>query len=379
MRVLHAANFSWLTAAGKRGDDLARYYSTDRKISAGFARNGACVWDFSFRHAARYLSPVARSGRLGAGRMNAALLAAARAFAPDLLLLGQAESVAPQTLAAIREALPQCKIALWRVDSFSPRAVAALREKIPHLDAFFATTSPRAYIPLLENNGGNGDGNDNGNGNAHRPRFYYMPNIADASVETGRAFASGDFRFDVFFAGAEDAERAPTLEVLRRAANGGDNGNDNDNGFRLGLFGAGENNTLGGAELPAAIAASKIGLNLSRFSGAHWAFAETVGRLGAEWYSSDRIVQIAGNGALLLTPRTPGMTALFSEDEAAYFDGAEEMLAQICRFLADDRARRAKSIAGWRRAHLSYNERRVTRFLREAVFGEDFGERYEWL
>lgn len=340
MRVLHIANFSWFSSRRKRGDNVARHYSTDRKISAGFARNGHCVWDFSYRDAARFLSPILNSKTAGAQKMNAALRSCAAAFAPDLILLGHCELLAPQTVAALRKELPRAKIAQWWVDPFAPHSLNHLREKQSYLDAFFATTAPEYFAPLLKTDGA--------------PPLFYLPNIVDSSVETGRAFANEEYEYDIFFAGADAPERAAMLAAAQNIA-----------GARAGFFGFGGRPLLHGAALPRAMASSKIGLNISR---AH----------DIPLYSSDRIAQLAGNGCAVLTPRAPQMEVLFKESEVAYFSRAEDMPPLVSELLRDDARRRELARAGWQRAHESYNEKRVCKFIAEAAFAEPFSEEYEW-
>lgn len=339
MRILHAANFSWFSADKKCADNLARYYSIDRKISNGFVRNGCVVWDFSYRDAARYLSPLFRSKNLGAKKMNAALVAQARAFAPDLILLGHCELITPQTLAALRRIFLDAKIAQWWVDSFAPHSLPHLRAKQKYLDAFFATTAPEYYAPLLES----------------KTPSYYLPNIVDSSMETGRAFESEHCEYDVFFAGADAPERTILLDAVQ-----------NIPGMRAGFFGFGGRPSLTGAALPKTIAASKIGLNFSRPA-------------DIPLYSSDRLAQLTGNGCLAVMPRTPNMEILFNENEAAYFSRAEELPQLISELLKDDSRRRETARAGWKRAHESYNEKRVCKFITEAAFQKPFSEEYEWL
>ena len=339
MRVLHAANFSWFSTKKKRADNLARYYSTDRKISNGFVRNGCCVWDFSYRDAARHLSPVLQSKKFGATKMNAALVAQARAFAPDLILLGHCELITPQTLAELRRILPDAKIAQWWVDWFAPHSLPHLRAKQKYLDAFFATTAPEYYAPLLES----------------KTPSYYLPNIVDSGIETGRTFDGEHYEYDVFFAGADAPERAAVLDAVQ-----------NIPGIRAGFFGFGGRRTLTGAALPKTIAASKIGLNFSR--------ADNI-----PLYSSDRLAQLTGNGCAAVLPRIPKIEKLFNENEAAYFSRAEEIPPLVAELLADDSRRREIARAGWKRAHGAYNEKRVCKFIAEAAFHNKFGEEYEWL
>lgn len=135
MRVLHIANFSLLPRRGKRADDVGRYYSVDRKLSSGFARNGCYVWDFSYRDEARRLSPLLASKKFGAARMNAALLDVARQMRPDLILLGHAELVFAKTLQAMREMLPKARVAQWHVDPMTNRDT--LRAFAPFVDSLF--------------------------------------------------------------------------------------------------------------------------------------------------------------------------------------------------------------------------------------------------
>ena len=343
MRILHIANYSWFASEQRQSSTAGRYYAMERKITNGLIRNGHCVWDFSYRDAARYLSPLLHSKKLGSAKMNEAILALAEQFTPELILLGHCELLQPQTLSALRELLPAVKIAQWWVDWFVPHSLPHLRAKQPHLDTFFATSAPSYYRPLL--------------GKKTAP-CHYLPNITDSSAETGRAFARSDYEYDIFFAGTDAPERAGMLAQIAQL--------DATEKIQAGLFGFAGKPFISGAALMQAMAASKTGLNISRAT-------------DIPLYSSDRLAQLTGNGCLALTPRTPAMTQLFSEEEAAYFEDAAELTEQITRYLNDDAARRRVAEAGWKRAHHSYNERRVTRFMTEAISGSNFSERYEWL
>ena len=339
MKILHVANFSWFIAKGKRTDSVACYYATDRKISNGLIRNGHCVWDFSYRDIARHLSPFSKIAKWGAKPMNNALILQAQAFEPDLILLGHAELVAPQTLAALRQSLPNTKIAQWWVDWFLPYSVLHLQKKQSYLDAFFATTAPEYYTPLLQSS----------------VPSHYLPNIVDSSVETERAFAATDYQYDVFFAGTD----APTRSALLDSVSGMPN-------VHTGFFGFGGRPLVNGASLATTIACAKIGLNLSRTD-------------AIPLYSSDRLAQLIGNGCAVIMPQIPHMQTLFNEHEVAYFSAEKDLSPLIMELLNDDERRQAIAHAGWQRAHASYNEKRVCKFIVEAVTGKSFSEPYEWL
>ncbi|SMN11012.1 probable hexosyltransferase [uncultured Candidatus Thioglobus sp.] len=339
MKILHVANFAWFHSKRKRSDNIARYYATDHKISNGLIRNGHCVWDFSYRDTARHFSPFGKSKKWGAANMNATLIMQARAFAPDLILLGHTELVTPQTLATLRKHLPDTKIAQWWVDWFLPHSLSHLRKKQSYLDAFFATTAPEYYAPLLQSS----------------TPSHYLPNIVDSSVETERAFATTDYKYDVFFAGSDASERAPLLESIKNIPE-----------VCTGFFGFGGRPFLSGAVLAKTIAIAKIGLNFSR--------ADDI-----PLYSSARLAQLIGNGCAVVMPHIPHMQTLFNEHEVAYFSEAKDLVPLITELLNDDERRQTLARAGWQRAHASYNEQRICKFITEATMGESFSEQYEWL
>ncbi|MDD9818234.1 MAG: glycosyltransferase [Gammaproteobacteria bacterium] len=135
---------------------------------------------------------------------------------------------------------------------------------------------------------------------------------------------------------------------------------------RLGLFGQERASFLGGAAFARALGNSRIGINYSHDN-------ETA------LYSSDRLIQLAGNGCLVMTPATPQMTRLFSEDEVVYFESPAQLPELVRKYLRDESECIRRARAGWRRAHGSYNERRAARFIVEAALGQPFGEAYEWL
>ena len=342
MKILHCANFSLFPRARKSVDDRARIYAIDRKLSAGLIRGGHSVFDFSYRDAARFYGVFGKRG--GAKKMNRALIETAAKLHPDLLLLGHCELVFAETLAEIRKCIPQIKIAQWWVDPFWNHQIGHLQEKRPQLDAFFSTTHPAAARRFVDAERGGGS-----------PPFYFMPNICDSSVETERAFDNPNPQYDIFFAGRPDPSREELIDALNKMKDEA----------RIGIFGITRDTLLGGHQFIRAIGESKIGISFNRMN-------------DIEWYASDRIVQLAGNGCLVFTPRIPGFEKLFAKDEVVYFDSLADLPNLLRAYLRDDDRRIQIARAGWMRAHQSYNERRIARFVIESIFGEKYTEDYEW-
>jgi len=282
-------------------------------LSNGFIRNGHYVYDFSYRDVARELSPIGRK-RLGAGAMNRALLATAETLAPDLVLFGHSELVTPATMARLRAMLPEARMALWYVDPlFHTGHLAHLRARTPWLDAVFATTGG----PLLRDLKGRAG------------RAAYLPNPVDASVERLRNFAAPDLSLDLLYFGRPraqpgDEDRCALLARLQGALGGE---------ARLALYGYAPPELVLGAARERVLAVARAGLNLSR-------------RNDVPLYSSDRLAHLTGNGLATFTPRTPGMAALFSDDEVFYFDDADALTSLLRAVLADDARLRAVAEAG---------------------------------
>ena len=97
-----------------------------------------------------------------------------------------------------------------------------------------------------------------------------------------------------------------------------------------------------------------------------------------ELYSSDRIIQLTGNGLLTFTPEIPGFQKLYQNDEVVYFKDASDLAEKYYYFDEnyDEAFRVAKK--GWEKTHQSYNAKRITQFMLEVTFDQPLSEAYEW-
>ena len=344
MKILHAAYFSLYA----QGAEAACVYAADRAISNGLNRNGHCVLDFSVQDSAYFhRGNFLRRRRKGRAAMNRQLLDTAQRFAPEWLLLGHAYQVTPATLYAVRKALPHIRISQWWVDPLNPEYVEKLeniRLKLPCLDAFFCTTATTYAARSLGATGQEGE------------RIRFFPNICDRGLHTHRAFARREHRHDLLFIGRPDAKRLPLLSLLQTCTDR----------YRVGLYGQSKETLLGGGAYVDTIGNSKTAINYSRFN-------------QIPLYSSDRMIHLLGNGALTFCPRVPGMESLFTEKEVAYFEDLEDLPNKLEEYLGQEDKCRATAQAGWEKAHRTFNECRVTRFLLEATFEHPYSEDYEWL
>lgn len=336
MRVLHIANFSL-------GKDGRVFYSTDRKLSAGFTRNGHFVYDLSDRDMARSLSRV-NSKKFGRKKLNEAVLRTVANLQPELLLLGHTDLLFEQTLKEARRLVPGLRIAQWFVDPlFEPHAREQLFQRLPQLDAFFCTTAGDWLDPFR----------------AVNPNCYYLPNPVDPAIESLRndEQAASAFDHDLLYVGIDYKDPARTAMLQSLA--------DNTGGLRFELRGSLGKPPVYGAEYLDLLARSKMGLNLSR-------------RDDIPYYSSDRIAQLAGNGLLVFVPETPGFRTLFSNDEVVYFRGTEDLVEKALHYNRHDDQRRLIAKCGRERAHRSFDVARVACFITEMTLQKPHSARYEW-
>lgn len=334
MRILHVANFAY----NKHG---YAFYNCDRKISAGFVRNGHFVYDFSLRDMAR-MGTIFRSKRFGTAWANAEILRICTQLKPDMVLLGHTDVLRPDTLKKIRTMLPQVRIALWYVDPlYVEGKTEFIRQFAPWLDAVFATTGGGWLESLAPSSLLRG----------------YMPNPVDTAIDTLANFRRRDFDHELIYCGTvgDDVERLQFMQAMSRSLA--------DLPLRLhGLLG---HERVNGSRYFEALASARMGLNHSR-------------RNDVTLYSSDRIAQLTGNGLLTLSPRVPELSLLYRRDEISYFDSVDELVDQVRHFRhhPEEAARIAE--AGWRRAHYSYSAQRIARYMEEASFAQPFSESYEW-
>lgn len=329
-----------------------RYYDYANKLANGFARNNHTVIRYLDRDASR-LSNVFRSRKMGVGAANKKFLTQIGEFRPDLIIFIHADVIRPETLTHIRDNHPAIKLAQVSVDSlFIPGNVQRINTKSPYTDATFMTTAGEG---LRKISGG-------------RPA-YYIPNIVDPSMETGRAFDT-DCDIDlIFVCGSFDAEggdpRKAVLDLIReRLAS-----------IKFPRHVANETGGLWGADYMDTMARSKCGLNLSR---------EREGPLNLAGpedlyiYSSDRISHLTGNGVLTFSHVKYHLDRLYTEDEMVFFDSNDDLIDKIAHFLENEDGRRRIAKNGWEKSHRYLNERLAAQYIVDVLFGDELSHPYIW-
>ena len=317
-----------------------------RALACGAIRGNHRLCEFSDRDLARYMGLGCRW--LGERLVNRALLATARNFRPDAILLGHCDFIRNATLDAIRAAVPGVRLAHFNVDPLcDPHPQGQMRERMASCDALFATTAGERWLrPYVTG----------------RNVVAYMPNPSDPALETldNSLRPADDFACDLFYAGQprQGDPRLAFVERLRAALRG--------KPLRFELVGmGGRPAVVGGAAYDDLLAGAKMGLNINRY-------------FGMKWYSSDRIAHLMGSGILTAVYDGDEMQRFLSDKEALFFHDVDDLVDRLLWFQSHDDARRAVAAAGRAAYHARFGGERVLRFMLETLFRRPLSQDYEW-
>ncbi|WP_343595651.1 glycosyltransferase [Acinetobacter sp.] len=336
MKILHIANFGF----NKQG---THFYCTDRKISAGLIENGHFVYDFSFRDMAR-MGTVFKTKKLGAKWANKEILKIVENLRPDLVLVGHSDLMSPDVLAQIKEKYPQTKIAFWYVDPlYLEHKLGFIHDFSPYLDAIFCTTGGQFLQKLKK---------------PHNV-VAYMPNIGHKNVECLKQFDADKTEQSFIFCGIiyKEPVREKFLADLADQLK--------INQIQYQYYGCFGQPSVYGHQYYDVLAKTRMGLNYSRNN-------------EVTLYSSDRIVQLTGNGLLTFSPRIPDFEKLYTAEEIVYFDDQFDLANKIKFYEEHPEQARQIAEAGWRKTQQSFGAKRITKFMLEVTFGLELSESYEW-
>lgn len=335
MRILHVAH-----------QQLRKYGQTRvswaQKLFFGLIKNDYMVRSFSDRDVAAFEAPLGIRD-LGARAANRRLLETVEAYAPELVIVGHCDIIRNDTLEQIRAMQPGVVIAGANNDPlFVPENSAKIAHRCEVVDAMFVSTGERE---LQQYSG-------------KRARLLHMPNPVDPAIESADASRRSDQAHDVIFCSKSEAytERGQTVQYLK------DQLDPAIDFYTPGSFGT---PGVWGRDYDEALAVSKMGLNLNRQEGVHW-------------YSSARMAQMAGNGLLVFTHAGGGFDSLFPAQSMVYFRSAEELLAEVRRFHADDAMRRDWAARGRAFFHAEMNSRLYARYIVEASLQLPYSHDYVW-
>ncbi len=345
LRILHVTNFN-------ERHDGRLYFNTGRRINNGFIRLGHSILEFSDRDILKYYKSYKDIS--GSKSLNDKLKKTCYNFKPDIIVLGHADSISPQTLGELKDDYPNLKISQWFLDPLNKngpdylRNKARILDKSDFLEANFLTTSPDAVKFLPE-----------------KSQNLYIPNPADSSFETLKNYEN-NCNMDVFFAlshgvhrgvlklGKSD-ERSHFINKLIKITQN----------VKFDFYGINKVQPIWADHYFKTISNSKMGLNLSR--------GEPI-----KYYSSDRITQIIGNGLVTLIDQKTQFSDFFDDNEMVFYKNVSDLSEKILKLSRDDKLRRKIGKNGKKKYLKYFNSTLVAEYIINKTLGINNKKKFYW-
>ncbi len=330
LRIVHVTNFN-------ERHDGRLYFNTGRRINNGLVRLGHSILEFSDRDIQKYYKNYKDFS--GTKKLNSKLLNTCYNFRPDMIVLGHADSIYPQTLRNLKKNYPNLKIAQWFLDPLNKKGPdfnknkQRILNKIDYVDKNFLTTSPKA-IKFINN----------------KEKFHFIPNPSDSSFETLNNF-SKSCNMDVFYALSHGVHRGvlkrgkfdERINFVSKLMNITPN-------IKFDIYGTNNVQPVWADNYLKAISNSKMGLNLSR--------GEPI-----KYYSSDRITQIIGNGLVTLIDEKTHYRDFFYDDEMVFYKNISDLSEKIIKISKDEKLRKKIGHKGKSKYLKYFNSTEVAKFI----------------
>lgn len=330
MRIIHCAPFNIIT---KTGGSL---YANPIKISQGLIQNNHFVHNFDYRDTSRYFS-FFRNKKNGAKQMNQFFLDLVDDIHPDLIIFGHAELIFEETFSILKQ--KNIGMIYW----YNDVPIQQYFKNIAQYFDFILTTAGGEFIENLKQ---------------YNQKVYFLPNLVDENIEKYKGYENTFFENDVVFTGRADKERGALIEYLQTNL---------CSTLQAKFIGFDKQSVVIGDKYLQALANSKIAINHNRdFT------------LKYEWYTSDRLMHILGNGSFALSTKIINGEDFF-EDKLEYYSSYDELVSKIEYFVKNENERIEKAKWLRNRVHTLFNAKRVSKYILDLLHQDEKSlKQYEW-
>jgi glycosyltransferase involved in cell wall biosynthesis len=343
LKIIHATNFN-------RRFHGRLHYNTGRRLNNGFVRLGHNVLTISDRdviHDNKNILDIQ-----GKKELQKNLIESSINFKADCLILGHADSINNETLDYIKNKNKNLKICQWFLDPIGKKGPDYIKnnkrilDKIDFTDSTFLTSCPSVLSKKIKNS-------------------YFMPNPSDESFEILKNYQH-KCQNDIFFAMSHGVHRGELkkgkfdtrecfINKLKKL----------NKEIIFDIYGMNNVQPIWGDNFIRAISKSSMGINLSR--------GEPV-----KYYSSDRIVQLLGNGLLTFIDKKTCYNDFLSNKEIIFYNDINDLSYKIDKYKRD--TKEAKKIAkNGRDTYLkNFNSTIVADFILSKTFDYKSKNKFIW-
>ena len=342
IKILHITNLN------ERFDGRL-HYNTGKRLNNGFVRLGHNVLTLSDRDTISQNKSITDIS--GTKTLNKKIYNTVNNFRPDLIVIGHADNITAETIVKVKK-LYNPKICQWFLDPLMKNGPDFNKNKsrISNLDklidATFVTTHPSKIIFKLRN-------------------AHYIPNPCDISFETLDNSKKNPPK-DLFFAmshgvhrgvlkGGKYDDRELFLRTLKKKIPN----------IKFDIFGMDDVQPIWGEKFLNQIKNYKMALNLSR--------GEPI-----KYYSSDRIVQLIGNGLLTFIDEKTKLNEIISKNGVVYYKNINDLTKKILYFKKNLSKLKKVSSKGKKEYFKKFNSDIVSKYIIEKSFNNISNHKYYW-
>lgn len=339
LKILHIANTN-------QSFNGRLYYSTSNKINNGFIYNKNNVLTISDRD---YLRTARKELTFSAKNFNKIIYENVINFNPDAIILGHVDQIYSETFEKIKKFNSSIKIARWYIDSISKEFIdnnkKVILNNLNFIDKLFITSDPKK----LKND-----------------KFYFIPNPVDIAYDIHKNFNNKNLPYDLFFAVSHGQNRGvlkegkidERIKIIKNISK-------NIQNINTCFFGYEDNQPVWGSSYYHYLSLSKMALNVSRGT-------------NQEYYSSDRISSLIGNGLLVFMEKKTKYQNLFSKDEIVFFENIDDLKNKIAYFYNNDKLRMQYAKKAYLKYHKYFNNKIVCNYILHKLGFEIKNKAFYW-
>ncbi len=342
LKILHITNFN-------ERHNGRLFYNTGRRINNGLVRSNHSVLTISDRDIVSYHRSFKDFD--GSKKLNSKIIETISNYIPDLIILGHADLVSLSTLEFIKKNYPAIKITQWFLDKMNENWKINKKrfiDKIKLMDCSFCTTSPDVLsFPK-------------------KYKIFYMPNPADSSFETLKCYDNKHPIFDVFFAMSHGVHRGILKKgkydkrslIINKLIEKNPN-------IKFNLHGMGDKQPSWSDDFKLSLKKTKMAINLSQGK-------------PTKYYSSDRIVQLIGNGILTFVDIKTKLNKFFSNDEVVFYKSIDDLSKKINFYKINHEIRNKIAKKGQKKYLEHFNSTKIACYIIDKTMNHKNIKKYFW-
>ena len=344
LKIMHITNFN-------NRFDGRLHYNTGRRLNNGFIRNNHNVMSLSDRDVIHYNKGIHDIS--GKKTLQKKIIQSFKNFKPDIVVLGHADRIANETLDNLKSIKPNTAITQWFLDplsKFGPDHVnnsKRILDKIKYIDTTFLTTDPKSLSLNI-------------------PNSFFIPNPADKSFEVLHNYKK-NCPFDVFFAmshgvhrgqlkiGKDDNREVFINKLIKKNTN-----------IKFDVYGMNNVQPIWADQFINKISNSYMGLNLSRGK-------------PIKYYSSDRIVQLVGNGLLTFIDKKTFLSDFFTNKEIVFYNNISDLSEKLNKFKKDKKQGKKIAKSGKEKYLKYFNSEIISEYILSKTLDYKIKKKVIWI